>query len=121
MARTLAVPVAEALGQPIVVENKAGADGAIAGGDVAKAAPDGYTVFLATNSPMSVVPAMRKSSPYDPTSDFTPITDVGRFTFFVVMHPFVPANTIRELVDYAKANPVKVPRPVLIRADGVVE
>ena len=71
IARTLAVPVGQALGQPIIVENKAGADGAIAGSYVTKAPAEGYTIFLATNSPMSAVPAMRKAPPYDPVSDFT--------------------------------------------------
>ncbi|MBC5765106.1 Bug family tripartite tricarboxylate transporter substrate binding protein [Ramlibacter albus] len=108
VARTLAIHVGQALGQPVVVENKAGADGAIGSVDVSKAAPDGYTILLATNSPMSAVPSLRKSPPYDPVADFTPITDIGRFTFFVVVHPSVPANTLKELLDYAKANPGKV-------------
>jgi tripartite-type tricarboxylate transporter receptor subunit TctC len=108
VARTLAGPVGQALGQTVIVDNKAGADGAIAGAEVVKAAPDGYTLFLATNSPMSAVPALRKTPPYDPTTDFTPITDVGRFTFFVVVHPSMPANTLAELITFVKANPGKL-------------
>ncbi len=108
IARILSASVSQALGQPIVVENKAGADGAIAGMEVAKAAPDGYTMLMATNSPMSAVPAMKKAPPYDPVADFTPITDVGRYTFFIVMHPSIPAKTLKEFIDYAKANPGKV-------------
>jgi tripartite-type tricarboxylate transporter receptor subunit TctC len=108
VARILGGSVSQAIGQPVVVDNKAGADGAIAASEVAKAAPDGYTILLATNSPMSVVPVMKKNPPYDPIADFTPITDVGRYTFFIVVHPEVPAKTLQELISYAKANPGKL-------------
>ena len=108
VARTFGASVAQAIGQPIVVENKAGADGAIAGTEVMRAAPDGYTLFFATNSPMAVAPAMRKTPPYDPLRDFTPIADMGRYTFFVVVHPSVPSKTIAEFIKYAKDNPDKV-------------
>ena len=108
IARILGASVSNSIGQPVIVDNKAGADGAIAGSEVAKASPDGYTLLMATNSPMSVVPAMKKAPPYDPVADFTPITDVGRYTFFIVIHPGVPAKTLPELVQYAKANPGKI-------------
>jgi hypothetical protein len=108
VARILANSVTQSIGQTIVVENKAGADGAIAGAEVAKAPPDGYTVLMATNSPMSAVPAMKKSPPYDPIADFSPITDVGRYTFFLYIHPSVPAKTFQDLIAYAKANPNKL-------------
>jgi len=108
IARTLGASVSAAIGQPVIVDNKAGADGAIAGAEVARAAPDGYTLLMATNSPMSAVPALKKHPPYDPVADFTPITDVGRYTFFLVVHPSVPANTIGELIAYGKANPGKL-------------
>ncbi len=108
IARVLGSSVSAAVGQPVVIDNKAGADGAIAASEVAKAAPDGYTLLMATNSPLSVVPAMKKSPPYDPIADFTPITDVGRYTFFVVVNPNVPAKTLPELVQYARANPGKI-------------
>lgn len=108
ISRVLGNSVSAAIGQPVVVDNKAGADGAIAASEVAKAAPDGYTLLMATNSPLSVVPAMKKSPPYDPVADFTPITDIGRYTFFVVVNPNVPAKTLPELVQYAKANPGKI-------------
>ena len=108
VTRVLANSVSQAVGQQLVVDNKAGADGAIAAAEVAKAAPDGYTLLMATNSPMSAVPALKKNPPYDPVADFTPITDVGRYTFFILVHPDVPARTLKELIDYARANPSKL-------------
>jgi tripartite-type tricarboxylate transporter receptor subunit TctC len=108
VTRILANSVSQAVGQPLVVENKAGADGAIAAAEVAKSPADGYTLLMATNSPMSAVPAMKRVPPYDPVTDFTPITDVGRYTFFIVIHPGVPAKTLSELIDYARSNPGKL-------------
>jgi tripartite-type tricarboxylate transporter receptor subunit TctC len=108
VTRILANAVSQSIGQPLVVENKAGADGAIAAAEVAKAQPDGYTLLMATNSPMAAVPAMKKSPPYDALADFTPITDVGRYTFFLYVHPAVPAQTFADLIAYAKANPGKL-------------
>jgi tripartite-type tricarboxylate transporter receptor subunit TctC len=108
IARILGQSVSAAIGQPIVVDNKAGADGAIAGAEVVKAAPDGYTLLMATNSPMAVAPAMKKVPPYDPVADFTPITDIGRYTFFLYVNAEQPYKTFRDMVAYAKANPGKI-------------
>jgi tripartite-type tricarboxylate transporter receptor subunit TctC len=108
ITRIIGQSVSTAVGQPVIVDNKFGADGAIAGAEVAKAAPDGYTLLMATNSPMAVVPAMKKQPPYDPLSDFTPITDIGRYTFFLYIHAATPIKSFKELVAYAKANPGKL-------------
>lgn len=106
--RIIAQPLGQSLGHPVVVENKPGADGAIAAVDVVKAPPDGHTLFIATNSPLSASPHLRKKLPYDPVADFTPISFIGYYTFFVVLHPSVPAKTLAELIEHARANPGKL-------------
>jgi tripartite-type tricarboxylate transporter receptor subunit TctC len=107
-ARILGQAVSASLGQPFVYDYKPGANGGIAGAEVAKAAPDGYTLLVAGGSPMAVVPAMLKNPPYDSVKDFTPITDLGRFTFFLFVNSHVPAKTLGEFIAYAKANPNKM-------------
>jgi tripartite-type tricarboxylate transporter receptor subunit TctC len=103
--RVLANPLSQSLGQPIVIDNKPGADGAIAGETVKNAAPDGYTLFFATNSALSATPVLRKKPPYDPVADFTPIAFVGRFPFFVFAHPSLQVKSVQELIEQAKAHP----------------
>ncbi len=95
-------------GQPVVTIHKPGADGAISATEVKRSAPDGYTFLFGTNSPLAVVPNIRKEPPYDVMADFTPVTFIGDNTFFIVVHPSVPAKTMAELVTYAKANPNKL-------------
>jgi tripartite-type tricarboxylate transporter receptor subunit TctC len=107
-ARILGQAVSASLGQPFIYDYKAGANGAIAGADIAKSPPDGYHLMVAGGSAMAVVPATVKTPPYDPIKDFTPITDWGRFTFFLFTNANVPARTLGEFVAYAKANPKKM-------------
>src|SRR6266851_829051 len=105
MARVIAQPLSEILGQPVVVEYRPGAEAAIGGEVVAKSAPDGYTILFSGPTTMLGVPILRKNPPFDVIADFAPITSVGKFAFFLVVHPSVPAKTLSELIDYARANP----------------
>ena len=108
VARVLARSMERSLRQPIVIENRAGADGAIAAQAVARAEPDGYTLFFATNSPMSAVPAMKREPGYDPTTDFTPISLVGRYSSFLWVNADFPIRSLQELIIFARANPGKL-------------
>ncbi len=108
VARILAKELTNSLGQPVIVENKPGADGAIAGEFVARAEPDGHTFFMATNTPMMQVPLLRKNAPYDPAKSFTPVSLLGRYVYVLVVNPGVPARDVNELIAYARANPGKL-------------
>ena len=104
-ARIFAQPLGQQLGQPVVIETKPGADGIIASELVKQAAPDGYTLYYGTATGMSYAPAAKKVPPYDPVNDFTPISMVGIFGFFVFSHASLPVYTIGDLIGYARANP----------------
>ncbi|MGE5509871.1 MAG: Bug family tripartite tricarboxylate transporter substrate binding protein [Bacteroidota bacterium] len=108
LARIAGQELSQAVGQPIVILNKPGADGALAAIEVKRSAPDGYTFLFGTNSPLGVVPHIRKEPPYDVLADFTPVTYLGDNAFFIVVHPSVPAHSLAELIAYAKANPKKL-------------
>jgi tripartite-type tricarboxylate transporter receptor subunit TctC len=107
-ARLIAQSLQESLGQPFVVENRAGAGGLLAASAVARAKNDGYTLLLTTNSTHSAANGLFKSVPYDPIKDFTPIARIGSFPSFVAVNPSQPINSMQELVAYAKANPGKL-------------
>jgi tripartite-type tricarboxylate transporter receptor subunit TctC len=108
VARILAQSLTAALGQPVLVDNRPGADGAIAGDFVARAEPDGHTFFLASNTPMMQVPLLKKHPPYDPVKSFTPVSLVGRYVYVMVSTPALPAKSVAELLAYARAHPGKL-------------
>jgi tripartite-type tricarboxylate transporter receptor subunit TctC len=107
-ARVIAQPLSQALGQPVIVDLKPGADGQIAALETMRATADGYTIFAASGGAMSAVPALRKTSPYDPLADFTPISSFYTASNFVLVHSSVPARSLGELIDYARTNPGKL-------------
>ena len=108
VARILAQPLSAALGQPVLVENKPGADGVIAGGEVLKAPADGYTLLLASQTAMLQVPLLKKNPPWDSTRDFTPIGLVGNYVFVFVADPQLPFKSGAEMLRYARTNPGKL-------------
>ncbi len=108
VARLLAKSLERSLGQAIIVDNKAGGDGAIAAQAAAKAPADGYTLFFATNSPMSAVPALRKTPGYAPLEDFTPISLVGRYSQFLWVSASSPFHSLQDLIRYSKEHPDKL-------------
>ena len=107
-ARIIAEKLAVVLGQPVLVENRPGADGRIGTALVAKAAPDGYTILMAYNGPISVAPSLFANLPYDPMKDLEPITLAGVSTDFLVVHPSLPVKSVAELVQLAKSRPGKL-------------
>jgi len=107
-ARQLAGHLAAALGKPVVIENRGGADGAIAAQEAARAAPDGGTMYFATASSLSYLPAVRKTLAYDTVADFAPVARFVTFTFFLMVHESIPGRNLEEVAAYVRANPGKV-------------
>jgi len=107
IARMVQAKFQEHLGQTLIIENRGGAGGSIGAAEVAKAPPDGYTLFLASSSFTSNV-VLDKSGPYDPLRDFAPITNIASAPFLLVVRSSLPVNSVRELIAYAKANPGKL-------------
>src|SRR6266849_3927948 len=108
IARLVGAKMQEAWGQPVLIDNKPGANSIIAAEYVAKSAPDGYTLLVNATCGMSVNPVLYAKLPYDSLRDFVPISMVGSFPLVLVVHPSVPANSVQELVAYARANPGKL-------------
>ena len=108
LARMIAEELRLALGQPFIVDNRPGASAQIAASAAAKSPPDGYTLFLTSNSSHSVNPHMFKKLPYDPIADFTPIGGIAYFPFILAVNASVPARTPQEFVTYARANKGKL-------------
>ncbi|MEN3377379.1 MAG: putative tricarboxylic transport rane protein [Hyphomicrobiales bacterium] len=108
IARIIGQQLSVALKQSVVIENKVGASGVLAATYVARSAPDGYTLLMATNSTHSANPFLFKSLSYDPVKDFAPVARAGSYVFMLVVNKDLPATTLGELVTYAKANPGKL-------------
>jgi len=108
LARLLGNRMSATLGQSIVVENLGGGSGVIAAQAVARSAPDGHTVLVTSNTTHAANQSLLKKVPYDHVADFEPVTKLGAITLALVAHPSVPANDVKELIAYAKANPGKL-------------
>ena len=105
--RLISKELGVALGVGMVIDNKAGANGSIAASYVARSAPDGYTLFVTTNTTHSANPYLLKTMNYDPVKDFTPIARTGDLPFMLVINPEIPANSVAELIALAKKEPGK--------------
>ena len=108
LARTIGVKVGEALGQQIIVDNRAGAGGMLGSDIVARSAPDGYTILLGTGATHGLTLLLSKTIPYDPVKDFTAITAAVEVPIILVVHPSIPGSTAKDLIDWAKKNPGKL-------------
>lgn len=108
LGRVLSERLGTAFGKPVIVENRPGAAGNIGAGEVAKAAPDGHTVLLTLFSIITSNPHLYDRLPFDPLKDFAPVTALATSDSVLIAHPSVPANSLEELIRYAKANPGKL-------------
>ncbi|HEX7221252.1 MAG TPA: tripartite tricarboxylate transporter substrate binding protein [Burkholderiales bacterium] len=105
VARLIGAPLQAELGQSVIVDNKPGAGGTIGALEVARAAPDGYTLLLSNSAPISISPAMQDQPRYDPVAGFTHVSYIGSVANVFVVHPSVPATSLRELVGWIKQQP----------------
>ena len=107
MARIVAKGLGAQLSQQIIVDNKPGADGILAAQELMRAAPDGYTLMMGTNTATVAVPALRPNPPYDPFKAFTPISSAGEFSMFLAVSPSLPSRNLAEFLGHVAANPGK--------------
>ena len=108
IGRTLGGKLAEAWGQPVIVDNRPGAGGNIGTAEVARAAPDGYTLLIGSNGPIAIHKALYEKLPFDPDRDLKPLSLLAAAPQILAVHPSVPANDLRQLIDYVRANPDKL-------------
>jgi len=108
VGRIVAAKMSEGLGQPVVVENRPGAQGAIAVENVLKAPPDGHSMLMGPSGTMTINPAIYSKLPYATLRDFAPVTMVGTYSLILIVNPSLPVRTTRELIEYAKARPTQV-------------
>jgi tripartite-type tricarboxylate transporter receptor subunit TctC len=108
LARALGPHLTNAWGQPVIVENRTGANGNVGSDYVAKSAPDGYTLLLVDVGALAINPSVYASMPFDPVKDFSPVVMVSYSPHVLAVHPSLPVNTVQELIAYAKANPGKL-------------
>ena len=107
LARSIAERLSAALKQPVVVENRPGAGTLVGAEYVAKSAPDGYTLLMATSTTLGISPALYQPSPVNPVRDFAPVAQVGSVNFFLIANPAFPAKSVREMIDAIRAAPNK--------------
>ena len=107
LARVISPLLAKALGQNVIVDNRPGADGRIGIEVLAKAAPDGYSLLFSGGA-VALIPALRRTVPYDPIRDIQPVAELGTSPYVIAVHPQVPAKNVRELIELAKKNPGKL-------------
>lgn len=108
IARAISTPLQEALGQPVVVENRGGAGGNIGGDAVAKSPADGYTLLLSSGGMVSINPAIYPKMPFDPAKDLTPVAAAARVLVFLEIRPGLPVKDVREFIAFIKSNPGKL-------------
>ena len=108
LARAIGQPLSEALGQPVVVENRGGANGNIGGEAVAKSAPDGYTLLMSSGGMVSVNPHLYPKMSFDPAKDLVPVAAAARVAVYLMAKPSLPPANVKDFIQYVKANPGKL-------------